>query len=139
LKLNEYIRRFEEAIQTSPIVRSYALHVDRKTDDIAYLSGTAEFSDGSLLDFKEFVAATGEGIEKYKYGYNYRRQDQFVFRYDNAPDPRARKLPSFPHHVHFPSGEISESLPIDICRILGCIEDVLIEAAGMAPPSLNGV
>jgi hypothetical protein len=139
LKLNEYIRRFEDAIQTSPIVRSYEIHVDRKTDDIAYLSGMAEFSDGSMLDFKEFVAAARERIEKYKYAYNYRRQDQFVFRYDNAPDPRARNLPSFPHHVHLSSGKIARSLPKDICGILDCIENSMIEAAGIEPPALNGV
>jgi len=42
LKLNEYIRRFEDAIQTSPIVRSYEIHVDRKTDDIAFINGMAD-------------------------------------------------------------------------------------------------
>jgi hypothetical protein len=96
-------------------------------------------SDGSMLDFKEFVAAARERIEKYKYAYNYRRQDQFVFRYDNAPDPRARNLPSFPHHVHLSSGKIARSLPKDICGILDCIENSMIEAAGIEPPALNGV
>ncbi len=125
-KLNEYIRRFEDAIQSSPIIRAYEIHIDRKTEDIVYINGKIDFEDGSTLDFKEFVASAGTDIEKYKYAYNYRKQDSLVFRYDNALDPRARKLPSFPHHLHLPPDMISESLPININEILNNIEDRMI-------------
>jgi len=126
-KLNEYIRRFEDVIQSSPIIRVYEIHIDRKTEDIVYINGRIDFEDGSTLDFKEFIAAVGIDIEKYKYAYNYRKQDSLIFRYDNALDPRARKLSSFPHHLHLPPNSIAESLPKNIKDILNDIEDRMIE------------
>ena len=128
-KLNEYVRSLEEAIQPSPVIRTYEIHIDRKTEDLVYINVKIDFEDGSILDFKEFIAATRGGIEKYKYAYNYRKHGTLMFRYDNASDPRARKLLSFPHHVHLPSNEIAESLPMDTHQILALIEDIMIEKA----------
>ncbi len=127
-KLNEYIRHFENTIQSSPLIGTYELHIDRKTEDIVYINGKIGFSDGSTLDFKEFVTAVGNEIDKYKYAYNYRKHDNLIFRYDNAPDPRARNLPSFPHHVHLPPDSIAESLSKNINDILNDIEDRMIRA-----------
>ena len=128
-KLNKYIRHIEDSIQSSPLVRAYDIHIDRKTDDIAYIYGKIEFIDSSMLDFKEFVAEVGDSIEKYKYAYNYRNQANLIFRHDNASDPRARKLSSFPHHVHLPSDTIAESLSRNINDILSKIEEIIVRSA----------
>ncbi|HQG66880.1 MAG TPA: DUF6516 family protein [Smithella sp.] len=128
-KLNEYIRQIEDSIQSSPLIRAYDLHIDRKTEDIAYIYGRIEFLDSSLLDFKEFVAEVGDSIEKYKYAYNYRNQTSLVFRHDNASDPRARKLSTFPHHVHLPSDAIAESSSLNINDILSEIEEIIVRKA----------
>lgn len=126
-KLNEHIRDIEEAIQTSPLVRSYRIQIDQKTEHLALIKGEAHFSDGSVLDFTEFVAADRFNVEKYKYAYNYRSHEGLIFRYDNASDPRAKKLPSFPHHVHLSSGEIAKSSPKTIDEILDLIETITIK------------
>ena len=128
-KLNEYIRQIEDSIQSSPLIRAYDLHIDRKTEDIAYIYGRIEFLDSSLLDFKEFVAEVGDSIEKYKYAYNYRNQTSLVFRHDNASDPRARKLSTFPHHVHLPSDAIAEPSSLNINDILSEIEEIIVRKA----------
>lgn len=72
MNINEYISRIQSLVQTSSIVSSYDFTIDRKTEDIAFLSGRVDFTDGTTLDLKEFVEETETGIEKYKYGYNYR-------------------------------------------------------------------
>jgi hypothetical protein len=94
---------------------------------MAFISGHLDFFDGSMLDFKEFIEQTENGIEKYKYGYNYRRGTLMVFRYDNAPDPRARHLKSFPHHRHAENGTIAESCTITLSEILSIIEQIILK------------
>ncbi|MCU0645872.1 MAG: DUF6516 family protein [bacterium] len=65
-------------------------------------------------------------IEKYKYGYNYRIGSEIVFRYDNAPDPAARNLKSFPHHKHTGKSEIIESRQISLNEVLDEIETIML-------------
>jgi len=71
--MNDYISKIETLIRSCLSIRGYQLNTDRKTEDIAFISGRAEFIEGSSLDFKEFVEKTDKGVEKYKYGYNYRK------------------------------------------------------------------
>lgn len=91
------------------------------------MSGQLEFRDGSLLDFKEFVEAADAIIFKLKYGYNFRMGDRILFRYDNAPDPRAKALSSFPHHKHLEDGAIIESQETHLSDVLKEIEQMLVQ------------
>lgn len=122
MNIDEYIAHIESTIHSFSIVASYNLYIDRKTEDIAFLSGKIEFRDGSLLDFKEFVESKNIGIEKYKYGYNYRVDTDIIFRYDNAPDPHARKLKTYPHHKHIHEEKIIESKETNLRTIIEEIE-----------------
>lgn len=80
-----------------------------KQKKLSSSSGRIDFRFGSILDFKEFVESTEIDLEKYKYAYNYRKGSKLLFRYDNAPDPRARALKSFPHHKHLSGDKMIES------------------------------
>ncbi|MFP4031805.1 MAG: DUF6516 family protein [Desulfococcaceae bacterium] len=66
------------------------------------------------------------GTEKYKYAYHFRKEDQLVFRYDNAPDPRAKPFDGFPHHRHTESGEIIPSSGMDFPEILDRVQDWIL-------------
>ncbi|MCI5121507.1 MAG: hypothetical protein D3908_10020 [Candidatus Electrothrix sp. AUS4] len=116
--MNEYIARIEEQVQSCFLMAAYQLNVDRKTQELAFISGQIDFIDGSTLDFKEFVEKGDNGIEKYKYGYNYRKDSNLLFRYDNASDPGARHLESFPHHKHTADGRIIESHEIGFEEVI---------------------
>lgn len=106
MSIDDYIAEWTSTINACSLVASYQFRVDRKTKEIAFISANINFRDGSILDVKEFIEETMRGIEKYKYAYNYRRGSHMIFRYDNALDPRVRKLPSFPHHKHVSDGAI---------------------------------
>lgn len=106
MSIDDYIAALTSTINACPLAANYQFRVDRKTKEIAFISASIYFRDGSTLDVKEFVEETMREIEKYKYAYNYRRDSHMIFRYDNAPDPRAKKLPSFPHHKHVSDEEI---------------------------------
>lgn len=129
MNIDEYIVHIEHCLSTNAIVASYTLNIDRKTQEIVFLSGKIDCRDGSVMDFKEFIEETTEvGLVKYKYGYNYRRDDTVFFRYDNAPDPRARTLASFPHHKHTQYGEIIESCSLSLAEVLEEIEDSILDS-----------
>ncbi len=116
--MNEYLSKIETTVQTCFLMAAYQLKIDRKTQDMAFIAGHIDFVDGSTLDFKEFVERTDEEIEKYKYGYNYRKDDQVFFRYDNALDPGARCLNSFPHHKHTQDGKLLASHAVSLEEVL---------------------
>lgn len=124
MSIDKYIAELELLISSFSIVSAYNLNIDRKTEDIAFISGIIEFRDGTTLDFKEFIDSTRYGIEKYKYAYNYRMSSDIIFRYDNAPDPRAKKASASPHHKHIKSGEIIESKQMDLRKVLEEIETI---------------
>lgn len=55
MNISDYIAELEAFINSSNIVSSSNLTIDRKTTDIAFVSGKIEFRDGTTLDFKEFI------------------------------------------------------------------------------------
>ncbi len=122
MNINEYISKLEALINSSSAIASYNLNIDRKSAEIAFISGRIEFRNDSILNFKEFIENTGKGIEKYKYAYNYRKGSDNLFRYDNAPDLRAKEIKTFPHHKHLKDGSIAESKQIDLSDVLNEIE-----------------
>ena len=126
MSIDEYFAQIELVISSFPLNVSYILNIDRKTDEILFISGTIHFRDGSTLDFKEFLEEMELVVEKYKYGYNYRKGSNLLFRYDNANDPRAKKLLSFPHHKHTESGTIVESKEMNLKEVLEEIEGKII-------------
>jgi hypothetical protein len=129
LSIDRYIVDFETVISSHSFVSSYSLTIDRKTRDIAFLPGTIEFRNGTVLDFKEFSESKGTAVEKYVYGYNHRRGSTTIFRYDNSPDPRARQLMTFPHHKHVEPDKLVESnILIDLSAVLDEIEGIQTES-----------
>lgn len=126
MSINKYLADLEALIQATTLTASYTLSIDRKAEDLAFISGCIDFKDESVLDFKEFVEAVEYGINKLKYGYNYRRDAELIFRYDNAPDPRAKLLPSYPHHKHQSNGEIVASKEMELAEVLEEIETLVV-------------
>ncbi len=122
MNISDYIAELEAFINSSKIVSSYNLTIDRKTADIAFVSGKIEFRDGTTLDFKEFIEESRGSIEKYKYGYNYRKGSDNIFRYDNAPDPCAKDVKTFPYHKHLEDGIIVEAQEVGLSDVLAEIE-----------------
>ena len=129
MSIDSYIADFETVLSTHSFVSSYSFTIDRKTPDIAFLSRTIEFRNGTVLDFKEFIESNGAAVEKYLYGYNHRRGSTIIFRYDNSPDPRARQLRTFPHHEHLPPDKLVDSdRLIDLPAVLEEIEGMHTES-----------
>lgn len=66
MSINKYVVELETVIHSYSIITNYNLNIDRKTEEIVFISGQIFFRNNSTLDFKEFVEWTDDGIEKYK-------------------------------------------------------------------------
>ena len=126
MSISDYTVELESVINSSTIASSYNLNIDRKTADIAFISGRIDFRDGTTLDFKEFIEGSEDTIDKYKYAYNYRKGSDSIFRYDNAPDPSAKGIKTFPHHKHLKGGTIIESRQVKLSDVISEIEGLYI-------------
>lgn len=125
MNIDSYIADLERRIVQSLLISSYTITIDRKTPDIAFISGIMDLRNGITVDFKEYIEDTGGTIQKFMYGYNVRQDADVLFRYDNSPDPKARTLASFPRHKHTKSGEIIASALVDLFAVIEEIEKAI--------------
>lgn len=99
MRLRRYLKRIESLVGALPYTASTSLTIDERPADTAFIKGVLVFIDGSELHFMEFLFDDGT-VKKDKYSYHYMRSGKPVFRYDNALDPKAKSLHTYPHHKH---------------------------------------
>ena len=100
MPIADYASRIRSDILETPHVVSHSLGYEDRPPVAGIVRGSATFADGSTLHFKEFLQLSPT-IIRLKYAYQYGRADgSLIFRYDNARDPAARLLSSYPHHKH---------------------------------------
>ena len=128
MRVVEYCADLHALLATTPFLAAKVLTVDERPPDAAVIKGSLRFADGSQLDFKEFVLGPPPCLVV-KYGYHYRRGNHLVFRYDNAHDPAARHLPTFPHHLHLPTGLVAADQP----SLTHVIREILRDIRGPGP------
>lgn len=108
--LRDYVANVQELVNTTPLVTATALSYEERPPSAGLIKGSLTFADGSQLDFKEFVVIQPM-LSVIKYGYHYRMGNRLIFRYDNANDPAAKHLSTFPHHRHEASGLVASEQP----------------------------
>ncbi|MEW6375675.1 MAG: DUF6516 family protein [Thermodesulfobacteriota bacterium] len=110
MPLKDYLATLQALFSETPFVTSISLHYEERPPTAGLIKGTLDFADGSQLDFKEFII-TQPTLQIIKYAYNYRREHLLIFRYDNAYDPAARHLSTYPSHRHVPQGVLEAQQP----------------------------
>lgn len=124
MHLKDYLDEILNLIAENPFVVSKSLSFEERPPDSAFITGTVTFTDGSVLYLKEFVIFEPKGVTVLKYGYNYLVKDEtLIFRYDNAFDPLAKSLPTYPEHKHTANRLVSAKRP--------AFRDVLSEISGL--------
>ena len=110
MPFRDYIATLQGLLATTPFVTATSLSYEERPPSAGLMKGWLIFADDSQLDFKEFLF-TQPTLRVIKYGYHYRSGLRLMFRYDNANDPAARHLPTFPHHKHTPLGLLAAEQP----------------------------
>jgi hypothetical protein len=97
-------------VVATPFVAATSLSYEERPPSVGLIKGAILFTDGSQSDVKEFLI-TQPALQVIKYGYHYHMGTGLIFRYDNASDPAARHLPTFPSHKHVPTGLLAAEKP----------------------------
>lgn len=110
MPLKKYLTTLQTLITETPFVTSTSFNYEERPPTVGLVKGTLIFADNSQLDFKEFII-TQPILKVVKYAYNYRKGNLSIFRYDNANDPAAKNLPTYPSHKHVPQGILEAQQP----------------------------
>lgn len=111
MSVADYVAEIRRRILDTPYVVSHSLGYEDRPPIGAIVSGTVTFADGSCLYLKEFLQLRPYPT-RLKYSYHYASPTQsLIFRYDNARDPAARQLPTYPDHRHTAKGLFPSSDP----------------------------
>ena len=110
MSLKEHFSSLQAFAAATPFVAATSFSYEERPPSAGLIKGSVVFVDGSQLDIKEFLL-TQPAVLVIKYGYHYRRGPNLVFRYDNANDPAARGLSTFPSHKHTPLGLLAAEKP----------------------------
>jgi hypothetical protein len=96
MRLVEYADRIRTHILRTPNVLSHSLAYEDRPPTAGLVKGSLTFSNGSRFHFKEFLRL-GEPVVRLKYAYQcVSATGSLIFRYDNALDPAAKHLATYP-------------------------------------------
>jgi len=95
MPLKNYLVNLQSLFSETPFVTSTSVQYEERPPIAGLVKGTLIFADSSQLEFKEFII-TQPTLQVIKFAYNYRKGNNLIFRYDNANDPAARGLPTYP-------------------------------------------
>jgi len=116
MRVRAYFDKIEKEVRTAKFLSSYNLTFEERPPCMGLIEGALYFLDGAELHFTEFIDAETH-IQKIKYSYHYMHKNRLVFRYDNASDPKARKLTTYPHHKHL-GEKLLASQPPELKEVL---------------------
>ena len=99
MHITDYFNQMQVDLDRVTAISSRNITFDQRSDVVGYVRGVIDFTDGSQLHFSEYVNVE-RGPNRLKYSYHFMRKHQLLFRYDNASDPKATALKTYPHHKH---------------------------------------
>jgi hypothetical protein len=100
LLIEIYFEQIQNLIESSKIVKSFDLDLDKRGLYEGFIRGKINYRDDSVLHLREFVYVE-ISVDRKMYSYQYMNaQNDLIFRYDNTEHHRKLNLPNFPHHKH---------------------------------------
>jgi hypothetical protein len=120
LLIESYFENIRNIIAEFPLMQNFELATEKRSETLGFIRGNIYFNDGSSLHIREFVDVE-TSIERGKYTYQYMsKEDDLIFRYDNAPHHQKLNLSTFPHHKHDRNEDniIASAAPLleDVCQ-----------------------
>ena len=105
MQIKAYLDGILDTLAANPHVEAQSISFEERPPDAFIITGIVAFIDGSKLHIKEFLVLKPAHAAILKYGYHYvSSKGELIFRYDNALDPKARGLSTYPEHKHTPDG-----------------------------------
>jgi len=126
MNIGDYFSSIERSLEQSRSKTSIEIIEVLASDDFnGILRCRVYFWDESFLSIHETVSTELGYPVRIVYAYSYIRDDQCVFRYDNAP--HHPDIVTFPHHKHIGEDKIAPTDQPTVNQVLGEIEKYLKE------------
>lgn len=122
----DYLERIKERLLTDPIVAGFQIRRERATVTDGHIRVRVAISDGSRLEFSEYMERTQQGgIKVIVYSYHWENEDgNLIRRWDNTP--HFPDLSGAPHHIHDgQTGAARPGIPMDVFAVLDQIGQLL--------------
>jgi hypothetical protein len=130
VKINDYFGSIERGLRQNPQISKIEEPITLLTSDNynGLIRCRVIFWDGSFLDIYEVVSTELGYPVRIIYAYTYLRNDQCVFRYDNAP--HHPEISTHPHHKHIgPKDRLAPADQPNLSQIFAEIEVLLKQQA----------
>lgn len=127
MKIEFYFRGIQQTIESSPIVRTTHITVEKRSSHTGLINAELTFSDESILRIREFIDVESSA-DRLMYVYQYMNESkELIFRYDNTGHHKKLNLSTYPHHKHDGSEDnVIESLPVELSVVLEEIEKLIL-------------
>lgn len=112
--LTDYFRIIEDSLKHLRPLLITNIQLTEYTNYTGVIRGSILFPDGSILHFREYLNLKLPTPKK-TYSYHYQKEDECIFRYDNAP--HHPEVTSFPHHKHL-KDDLSSSSPPELSEVI---------------------
>ena len=126
MKIDDYFTSIERGLRQNPQISKVEEPITLLTSDDynGLLRCRVIFWDSSLLDIYEVVSTELGYPVRINYAYNYLRNEQRVFRYDNAP--HHPEIATHPHHKHVgPSDRLTPADQPNLSQVFAEIQNWL--------------
>ena len=130
MKIDDYFVSIERGLSQNPQISKIEEPITLLTSDDfnGLIHCRVTFWDGSFLDIYEVVSTELGYPVRINYAYTYLRDDQRVFRYDNAP--HHPEVATHPHHKHIgPKDRLAPADQPNLGQIFTEIEVLLSQQA----------
>jgi hypothetical protein len=130
VKIDDYFASLERGLNQNPQISKIEEPITLLTSDDynGLIRLRVTFWDGSFLDIYEVVSTELGYPVRINYAYTYLRNDQRVFRYDNAP--HHPEIATHPHHKHIgPRDRLAPADQPNLGQIFNEIEVLLTQQA----------
>lgn len=128
MKIDDYFRSIERGFSQNPQISKIEEPITLLTSDDynGLIRCRVYFWDSSFLDIYEVVSTELGYPVRINYAYTYLRDDQRVFRYDNAP--HHTEIATHPHHKHIgPKDRLAPADQPSLSQIFAEIEVLLTQ------------
>lgn len=98
MKLEKYVHIVDNLLRRHWAINETRLSLEKYSSEHGLIDGRVNFIDGSYLDFSEEILLVEKTFTKKRYRYEYVKDKEEVFRYDNFPKHPGIRPPQ--HHKH---------------------------------------
>ena len=126
MNIADYFSSVERSLRQQPSITSIEIiEILASDEDNGILRCRAHFWDDAFLSIHETVNTELGYPARIVYAYAYIREDQCVFRYDNAP--HHPEIITYPHHKHIGESKLAPTDQPAIQQVLDEIEKHLVQ------------